>query len=1518
MITISTVDVGGIRAKLELDVSRYSAGIAAAKVKTAELGAAGRQAATEVERISDARNKIAQLTPVLDNVNARIETQRKKLAELKASYATTFDSSRKSKLEAQIVSTEGALLKLTQASDSTAKKIWAMEDVIASSGKVAALSSANFKEMGDNLRAMGMSSSGAATIEQALKRANPDVLRRELETVTAELKRMGASDRDIAKVTAELERNGKAAGGVKGELQQLGLAYAALGGAMAMIITKSVQTAATFEQSMAKVKAISGATAEEFARLRQQAIELGATTVFTSSQAADAQAFLAQAGFKTNEIMAAMPGVLNLAAAGQMELARTADIASNILTGFQLKAEQTSGVVDVMAKTMTNSNTNIEQLGYAMKYVAPIAANLGVSVEETSAAVAKLSDAGIQGEMAGTQLRAIMLRLASPTKEVAFVMKQLGVNVTDAAGNFLPFANIIGQFETGFGKLTEAQRAQAASIVAGQEAASGFLTLIKAGEGELNAFTESLNNAGGTAAQIADTQMDTLNGAIQELQSALEAVGITVGDKFAPVIRSVAEGISALLLGFNSMDPVLQNAIIAFAAATTGALGLAAAIGALSLALKLLTVTNPVLLSLSVVLGLVAAGVTALVSSNSEAADAVKKHDEAQRSLNETLSQSPLDRSVAEVKALQEQTTALNTELEERAKLQARLNEIEALQSDGLGTPALLTEMLEINDQLAEMDDKLRSMGYDGVEDATAMLGRLNRTIEDSTPALLKMKEAEIQDIAAKYRQVEASEALLDRYNQLSSAQKLDDAQKQELASTVDQLRKKYPDLNREMDESGRIRIKNVDIIGDHIAAERSFIDQSAQAVNAYVSNMKAMAEANLASITAQISNYESLAKAMSAVAGAKTGPIKQNVTAIGGVNVNPAFERLANNESTVLDGLYENQTKAQQAVLDIARAKDSLTSGKAFAPAKGGSGIALREEKEKKTKSAKAKKEKSPAEIAKELRDKAYNADLATIRYQADMYDWSADQQIKAYEKLRKAHAQHLKETVEDARTLNLQLKRLQEDSVKARYDFSATWIDKDQRRMEDANKSEVEMATSKLAAWTRVRDRYKKDSEEYKKADEQVYQARKDLAKADEKAVADAYKDSEKRITKEERRMEEAGASELEIAQMKITAWTQVRDRHEKDSEYYEKAEDQIYNLRKKLVTETQKLADNLMKKEKSNVDAALKADLAAIEERKKTYVSAQDAKIEALNRLIAAEAEFNSDADYETQRAEKIARIAKLASAVGPDGIQEREDLIKEVERMDLEHARELRKRDLEAQKQALQDEKDTRLTGFETEKTETQRQYDALKDAFENHADDVKFIESAISEFRTNANAEANATILASLDSFVSQYNAKMSTLSTGVPSAGSSSNADLTEYNANKDAWAAAKAKGDPADMARLTSRNEELRKLYGIDKDTGKLQQFKVGGIVQGAAGSAVPVIAHAGEMILNDAQIGNLFRMIATGPSETSAQPTQVVNQIDMSVNGVTLTDRADTETLYDERARVAQRLQTQGVKKR
>ncbi|MEK4525734.1 phage tail tape measure protein [Paenibacillus sp. FSL H8-0104] len=1294
---------------------------------------------------------------------------------------------------------------------------------------------------------------------------------------------------------------------------------------MAGVIAKAVETAATFEQSMAKVKAISGATAEEFENLRNQALELGATTVFTASQSADAMGFLAMAGFKTTQIMQAMPGVLNLAAAGQMEIARTADIASNILTGFQLEAGETGRVVDVLAKAMTSSNTNIEQLGYGMKYLAPVAASLGVSIEEAATAVGVLSNAGIQGEMAGTQLRAILLRLVKPPKQAREALAALNVTLQDTQGNFLPLGNIIGQLERAFGGLTQSQQAQAASMIAGVEATSGFLTLINNGQASFDSFTDSLVNAGGTAQEIAEIQMDTLKGAIIEMTSALEGVGITVGDKFAPAVRMVTEEITGLLLGFNNLDPAMQTAIIAFTTATPLIMGGVMAIRALSVALWGLATANPVLLAVSVAIGLIAAGVSALISSNNEAAEAVKKHDDAQKSLNETLSQSPLDRSVAQLQELQQQTVDLVAELEKRAEVQKRLNEIEALQKEGLGTPALLNEMFEINDQLEEMDGKLRGMGYDGVEDATAKLEEMNTAINNSTPALLKMKEAEIQDLIVKKEKIAATEQLVARYRNLEAVQNKDANQKQELTDLTNQLRKEYPDLIREIDSEGTARLTNIGIVDDHLSAERDFVNESARMMAIYMDNMAATARANKASIEAQISNYQALLRTLSAVAGATSG-MKQKVTGLGGVSVNPTLENHIQNNAgdyatqvqQKLGGLSGDLYDQTQHIREVEQYKQGLTDGSALDRTKtaGVGGINLGGEDKKKSggkkaKSSKAKKEKSAAEIAKELRDKAYNADLATIRYQADMYDWSAEQQIKAYEKLRKAHAQHLKETVEDSRTLNLQLKRLQEDSVKARYDFSSTWIDKDQRRMEDAGKSEVEMANSKLAAWTRVRDRYKKDSEEYKKADEQVYQARKDLVKSNENAVADAYSASEKWITKEERRMEAAGKSEAEITQMKIAAWTRIRDRHEKDSEYYERAEDQLYSLRKKLAQDTEKLATELVKVQKTAVEDAKKAELDAIEERKKAFVSAQDEKIAAIDALIAKEAEYNSDADYGTQLAEKNARIDLLASAVSPEGIQEREDLIKERDRMILEHERDLRKRELESQKSALQDEKDERTSAFDAEKTQTEAKYDALKSAFDAYSDDIMFIESAIGEFRKNANAAANTEILTQLDSFVSEYNAKMASLAAPVGGA----NTDLAEYNANKDAWTAAKAKGDTAEMARLSSRNEELRKLYGIEKDTGKLQQFKVGGVVQGAAGSAVPVIAHAGEMILNAGQIGNLFRMIDTG-SVAGAQAPQIINQFDMSVAELTLSDRADVDLFFTERERMAMRNQTRGSK--
>lgn len=1510
------VDVGGVRARVTADISNYASAMDQAKAKTQELGEQSKKAAADIEQIGSTGNKIKTLTATLDNINARIELQQRKLAGLKASYDTTFNPERKAKLEEKILATEAALIKLTSKSEETAGKIWELEDSadeacgsiqkLKTALSQAGLSSSGIDEVTRSLRqanpellrgqiaevtdemkklgatdadiakvtqqieksaqgakeaegslqklrtaltATGVSSKDIEKVERSLKRANPELLRKQIAEVTDEMRKLGASDKEIEKVTKSLEKGAKGASGFSKELKTLGIAYGALTAAMTAVISKAIETSRTFEQSMANVKAISQATSAEFELLRKQALALGSTTIFTASQAADAQALLAQAGFKTNDILAAMPGMLSLAASGQTDLATTADIAASALNGFQLAAGETGRVVDVLAKSSIDTNADVTDLGMALKYVAPVAASMGVSIEEAVAAIGELSNAGIKGEMAGTQLRAMLLALASPSNEAAGYLQQLGVSIADASGKIRPLGDIIGQLETSFARLTQEQQADAAATIAGREAASGFLTLISQGKSTLDSYTASLQNSGGTAESVANTQMDTLNGAIVAMQSALEGVGITVGDTFAPAIRKVAETITEALVGFNQLNPALQAAIVALPVAAIGVMGLVTAVYALVAAFTALNISFPILGAISLAIGAVVAGVAALVSWSNQAAEAAKKHDEAQKSLNETLNQSPVKRTVAELEDLQQRTEELNEVLRERESLQRRLSEIESLGDQGLGTPEMLAEALEINDELERMDKLLHEMGYDGVEDATEKLGEMKQAAKESTAALFEMRKEEINDLATKKQTVDGVGKLIDKYSELNAKQELDAAQKRELVATVNALKREYPDLNAKMDEEGRIRVENLDVVELQIQKDRQFLEQAVQTQKVYLQNLIATTEQQRKAVEAQISNYQKLLSAMNAVNGAKAlsegkGPVKRDPNAMLKM-ANPLLGNFVDNyvEDKVSD-LYEQQNAFAEQERELKKAMNSLTSGE-FASDAISDPIKLgKEKKEKKPKAKKEKKTKSAAELAAEARKKAYDADLATIRFQAEMFDWSTDKQIKAYERLRKTHERHLKDTVDDRRTLDLQVKRLNEDTVKSQFDFSAEWIKQEERRMELSGKSENEIVNMKLKAWTRVRDRYAADSEFYKRADDQVYQARKAL------------------------------------------------------------------------MDKTVKLAEDSVKVQKASIESVKKAELDAIKKRKEAALADYDARIKAIDELIAKEAEYNSDADLETALREKQARIDELASAVGPEGIAEREQAIKDRDRMILEHERELRKRELESQKGAIQDEKNARSDAFDAEITETEAQFDKLIDAFSSYSGDIKLIEAVLAEFRVSEAGKANAAILAELDSFVTQYNAKMAQVET-LRTAD-----ELAEYNANKDAWAAAKARGDTAEMARLNARNQAIRDKYGIDKDTGKLQSFHGGGIVRGARGAETIVLAKAGEMVLTDRQQAVLFEALSGISARPVSQPSGAVThntfQIDMGVGEVTLEDSADIQAFYDERARTVERLQTQGVKTR
>jgi TP901 family phage tail tape measure protein len=333
-----------------------------------------------------------------------------------------------------------------------------------------------------------------------------------------------------------------------------------------------------FESSMNQVRAVTGATGDTFDQLKEQAKLLGSTTQFSASQAADAMYFLASAGFETADIMGAMPGVLQLAAAANMDLARATDIASNILSGYGMEAEELARVNDVLVKTFQRSNVNVEMLGESMKFAAPVAKAAGIEFEEAAALLGLFGNAGIQGSMAGTALRGTISRLLNPVGEAAKVIDELGIRTKDSAGNLVPFEDLMGQLEA------RGITAEQSMRLFGQEAGPAMMSALSQGSGALRSLSTELRNSGGTAESVASVQMEGFNGSLKNLKSAFEGLMIAIAESgLGAFAESLVRHLTNLISKMASLDPVVVKVGVVIA-------GLTASIGPLLLVVgKLMT-----------------------------------------------------------------------------------------------------------------------------------------------------------------------------------------------------------------------------------------------------------------------------------------------------------------------------------------------------------------------------------------------------------------------------------------------------------------------------------------------------------------------------------------------------------------------------------------------------------------------------------------------------------------------------------------------------------------------------------------------------------------------------------------------------------------------------------------------------------------------------------------------------------------------------------------------------------------
>lgn len=312
-----------------------------------------------------------------------------------------------------------------------------------------------------------------------------------------------------------------------------------------------VTTGMEFDSAMSKVAAISGASAEEMAMLTQKAQEMGRTTKFTASESAEAFNYMAMAGWKTNEMLDGLEGILNLAAASGADLAETSDIVTDALTGLGYEAKDAGRLADVMAAAAANANTNVELMGSTFQYVTPVAGALGFSMEDVAVAIGTMANAGIKGERAGTALRSMMTRLASPPKMAADSIEELGITVTDSAGKMLPLIDILKQLRSKFNGLSEAEQAHHAKAIAGQEAMAGLLAIVNSAPDDFEQLIQSVNNSAGAADRMAKTMLNNVGGKFTLLKSQLEGIRLTIWNKLEPTIRKCIDSISRTLSSIN-------------------------------------------------------------------------------------------------------------------------------------------------------------------------------------------------------------------------------------------------------------------------------------------------------------------------------------------------------------------------------------------------------------------------------------------------------------------------------------------------------------------------------------------------------------------------------------------------------------------------------------------------------------------------------------------------------------------------------------------------------------------------------------------------------------------------------------------------------------------------------------------------------------------------------------------------------------------------------------------------------
>lgn len=662
--------------------------------------------------------------------------------------------------------------------------------------------------------------------------------------------------------------------------------------AMKDLAAEALQTGIEFESAMSKVGAVSGASAEEMQQLTEKAKEMGESTKFSATESAEAFNYMAMAGWKTEEMLDGIEGVMNLAAASGSDLATTSDIVTDALTAMGYQAKDAGRLADVMAAASSNANTNVEMMGSTFQYAAPLIGALGMSMEDTAVAIGLMANAGIKGDKAGTALRSTLNRLSAPPKQCADEMERLGLSLTDSEGNMKSLNTVMTELRTAFKGLSETEATAAAKHIAGAEAMSGLLAIVNASDEDFQKLTVAVNESAGAAKEMADEMNDNVGGQLTLLQSKIQGIMIKlftkgsdsmkrgirtvgealdlidwdkVGDAIGNFAEKAANAFEYIIKNGNTIIKITKNigAVIAtaFVVNKIGAFAgmissLTTAYGTLNGVLTLVKGTQLALnaAQLASPIGLLIAGVTALGAAYLYSSTKAKEEAEAEFGL--TQEQKALNQSIHENYEAQKQLIEARNESVE--SVTGEFNYINKLKDE-------YNSLIDSNGNVKEgyqdranfiLNELSQALGVelDNLQQEIEQNGKLGQSIDE----LIQKKQAEatLSAYDDSYRQAKSNEtkalqeAVTAQNNYTDSKQK------------YDELQAKINQTEKERDEALINGIDNTYAYQNQLTQlER----EMGVAKNTMEDNKKALEEANKAYSDGQttIQNYEGLSAAI-------------------------------------------------------------------------------------------------------------------------------------------------------------------------------------------------------------------------------------------------------------------------------------------------------------------------------------------------------------------------------------------------------------------------------------------------------------------------------------------------------------------------------------------------------------------------------------------------------------------------------------------------------------------------------